>query len=167
MGQGKKASGNCYVCSGKKTRSQEKTIDVKIEPGMVPGDVLVFPNECSDDPNYEEPGDVHFLLQDAAGDDGWMRKGDDLETQVKLTLGESLLGCSKKLEGHPGYPEGLEVVLPMGVQNGEVVNFQAKGMPKKGTKEMGVLRCRVIVTVSEKEKEKLSNNYVVLKAMFA
>lgn len=167
MGAGKKASGNCYVCSGRKTRSQEKTIDVKIEPGMKPGEVLVFPKECSDDPNYEQPGDVHFLLQDATGDEGWVRKGDDLETQVKLTLAESLLGCSKKLHGHPGYPDGLEIAIPLASLHSEFVVYPNKGMPKKGTNEFGVLRCRVMVTVSEKEKEKLQSNYVLLKAMFA
>lgn len=167
MGQGKKASGNCYVCSGKKTRTQEKTIEIKIEPGMRPSEVLVFPKECSDDPNYEEPGDVHFLLQDAAGDEGWLRKGDDLETQVKISLSESLLGCSKKLQGHPGYPDGLEIEVPVGALHGEFVSFAGKGMPKKGTKEFGVLRCRVIITVSEKDREILQRNSVVLRAMFA
>ena len=167
LGKGKKASGNCYVCGGKKVRSQEKSIQVKIDPGMRPGEVLVFPKECSDDPNYEEPGDVHFLLQDAAGDEGWLRKGDELETHVNLTLAESLLGCSKKLLGHPGYPEGLDIVIPVGVVNGEFVTFEGKGMPKKGTKDFGVLRSRVSVTVSEKDKEKLQNNFMVLKAMLA
>lgn len=167
MGVGKKASGNCYVCSGKKTRSQEKTIDVKIEPGMRPSDVLIFPKECSDDPNYEEPGDVHFLLQDAAGDEGWIRKGDDLETYVYISLSESLLGCSKKLQGHPGYPDGLEIQVPVGALHGEFVVFANKGMPKKGTKDFGVLRSRVSITVSEKDKEILQRNAVLLQAMFA
>lgn len=166
MGQGKKASGNCYVCGGKKTRSQEKTIDVKIEPGMRPSEVLVFPKECSDDPNYEEPGDVHFLLQEASGDDGWVRRGDDLENQVHISFSESLLGCSKTLRGHPGYESGLEIQIPVGCVNGEVLSFAGKGMPKKGTKEFGVLRCRVIVTVSEKDKEILQRNAVVLRSMF-
>ena len=167
MGLGKKPSGNCYVCGGKKTRAQEKAIEVTIEAGMKPGEILIFPKECSDDPNYQEPGDVHFLLQDAAGDEGWVRKGDDLETYVKLSLSESLLGCSKTLKGHPGYPEGLEILIPVGALHGEFVSFSGKGMPKKSTKEFGVLRCRVIVTVSEKDKEILQRNAVLLQAMFA
>jgi DnaJ family protein A protein 2 len=166
MGAGKKPSGNCYVCGGKKTRSQEKTIEVKIQPGMRPTEILVFPKECSDDHNYEQPGDVHFLLQEASGDDGWLRKGDDLETQISLSLSESLLGCSKKLQGHPGYPDGLDITLPVGALHGEFITFEGKGMPKKGTKEFGLLRCRVSVTISEKEKGILQRNAVLLQAMF-
>jgi DnaJ family protein A protein 2 len=165
-GLGKKASGNCYVCSGKKTKAQEKIIEVKIDPGMKPGEVLVFPKECSDDPNYEEPGDVHFLLQEAAGDEGWIRKGDDLETQLKLTLSESLLGCAKTLTGHPGYPNGLEIQIQGGVQNGEVVVYHDKGMIKR-TSGFGTLHCKIHISVTDKDRDILNRNHVVLKAMFA
>lgn len=166
MGVGKKPSGNCYVCGGKKTKTQEKTIEVKIEPGMKPGEILVFPKECSDDPNYEQPGDVHFLLQDAAGDDGWARKGDDLETHLKISFAESLLGCSKMLQGHPGYPDGLEVQVPLGIQNGEVLVVSEKGMRRKGT-GFGTLHCKIHISVSDKDREILNRNLVVLKAMFS
>ena len=164
-GVGKKASGNCYVCSGKKTKVQEKSIEVKIEPGMKPGEILVFPKECSDDPNYEEPGDVHFLLQEAAGDDGWTRKGDDLETQLKLSLSESLLGCVKTLQGHPGYPNGLEIEIKAGVLNGEIAVYHDKGMVKKSG-GFGSLHCKIHISVSDKDREVLQRNHVVLKAMF-
>lgn len=166
MGEGKRPSGNCYICGGKKTKPQEKILDVKIEPGMKPGDVLIFHKECSDDPNYEEPGDVHFLLQEAAGDDGWVRKGDDLETSVHLSLKESLLGCTKILKGHPGYPEGLEIVLRPGVQNKEIVSFSEKGMTKRGEKSFGMLHCMIHISVTENDREILKRNEPILKAMF-
>jgi len=166
-GSGKKASGACYVCGGKKVMAQEKTIVVKIDAGMRPGEVLIFPKECSDDPNYEEPGDVHFVLQEAAGDDGWVRRGDDLETQVSIRFQDSLVGCKKTLQGHPGYPQGLEVQIPVGVLNGEILTLTAKGMPKKGSTDFGTLRYRVNITLSEKEREILQRNAIVLQAMFA
>lgn len=166
-GAGKKASGACYVCSGKKVKAQEKTIEVKIEPGMGPGEVLVFQKECSDDPAYEEPGDVHLLLHEATGDEGWVRKGEDLETHQTISFTESLLGCKKTLKGHPGYEAGLEIPISPGVLNGEVLSFAGKGMPKKGSKDFGSLRCRISVSISEKEKEILQRNAIVLQAMFA
>lgn len=166
QGEGKKPSGNCYLCSGKKTMPQEKELTVKIEPGMKPGEVLIFAKECSDDPNYDEAGDVHFVLQEAAGDDGWVRKGDDLETQVTVNLQESLLGCQKMLQGHPGYPEGLEITVPHGSINGEIITVTGKAMPKKNTNQFGVLRIRVNVTVSEKDREILQRNKPMIQAMF-
>lgn len=166
QGEGKKPSGNCYICSGKKTKPQEKELTVKIEPGMKPGEVLIFPKECSDDPNFDEPGDVHFLLQEADGDDAWIRRGDDLETQVAVSFQESLLGCKKVFQGHPGYPQGLEVTVPVGTGNGEVITVVGKGMPKKGSGDFGSLRCKVTVTVSEKDREILVRNASLFQAMF-
>jgi DnaJ family protein A protein 2 len=165
-GVGKKSSGNCYVCSGKKLRPEEKQIDVKVDPGMRPGEVLVFAKECSDDPNYEEPGDVHILLQEAQGDDGWDRKGDDLETQLTLTLQESLLGCEKTLMGHPGYPNGLTIQIGCGVQNNKTQIYQDKGMVKRNG-GFGNLHCKIHLNVTDKDREILKRNEPILKAMFA
>lgn len=167
QGEGKKASGNCYVCSGKKTMPQEKELAVRIEPGMKPGEILIFNKECSDDPNYDEAGDVHFKLLEADGDEGWTRKGDDLETQITISFSESLLGCSKQLKGHPGYADGLEITVPVGIYNGEVVSLPGKGMRKRNATDYGTLRYRVNITVSEKDKETLQRNKPVLQAMFA
>jgi DnaJ family protein A protein 2 len=167
QGEGKKPSGNCYVCGGKKLRPHEKELSVKIEPGMKVGEVIVFPKECSDDPNFDEAGDLHFVLQEAAGDDDWVRKGDDLETNIKINLQESLLGCEKVLQGHPGFPGGLPITIPEGILNGENVTVERRGMPKKGQSgEYGVLRCRVNMTVSEKDRDILMRNKTLLQAMF-
>jgi len=164
-GNGRKAAGNCYVCGGKKTKVQEKTIVLKIEPGMKPRDVLVFPKECSDDPNYEEPGDVHFLLQEASGDENWTRVVDELETFVNINLKESLLGCEKTLTGHPGYPDGLTLTIPAGVKHTETIIFNQKGMVKKGG-GFGDLHCKIHISVTDKDREILKRNHVVLNAMF-
>ncbi len=166
-GEGKKASGNCYICGGKKTMPQEKELSVRIEPGMKAGEILIFPKECSDDPNFDEAGDVHFKLQEADGDDGWVRKGDDLDTEVSISLQDSLLGCTKILRGHPGYQQGLEIQVPVGTANGEILTVAGKGMPKRGSSEFGNLHIRVKITVSEKDREILSRNAPLLKAMFA
>jgi DnaJ-class molecular chaperone len=166
QGEGKKASGNCYICGGKKTKPQEKELTVKIDPGMKPGEVLIFSKECSDDPNYDEAGDVHFVLQEAAGDEGWVRRGDDLETQLTVSFQESLLGCKKMFQGHPGYLQGLEVEIPVGTENGAVVPVSGKGMPKKGSSEFGSMRIRVTVTVTEKDREILQRNTSLIQAMF-
>lgn len=167
QGEGKKASGNCYKCSGKKTLPQEKELTVKIEPGMKPGEVLLFEKECSDDPNFDEPGDVHFVLQEAAGDESWIRKGDDLETQLTISLQECLLGCTKQLQAHPGYLQGLDVGIPAGTGNEEILQIPGKGMRKKGTNEYGILRLRVNVTVNEKDREILQRNKPMIQAMFS
>lgn len=165
QGQGKRPSGSCSGCSGSKFKNQEKSLEVKIKPGMKPGEVLIFQNECSDDANYDEPGDVHFLLQEAAGDDGWVRRGDDLETSITLSFVESLLGCSKQLKGHPGYPNGLTITIPPVSLNSEVLKMNEKGMIKKDG-SLGVLFCKLQVIVGLQDREMVTRNQPLLEAIF-
>lgn len=166
QGSGKKASGNCYMCGGKKTKPQEKSLDVKIEAGMKPGEILIFEKECSDEPHYEEAGDVHFVLQEAEGDEGWSRKENDLFTSVKIGLGQSLLGCIQTLKGHPGFPDGLPISIPAGTVNKQVLLIHEQGMTKKGGGH-GNLHVEVLVTVSDKEREILERNKPLLVPMFS
>ena len=105
------------------------------------------------------------MLTEAEGDSGWARKGDDLETQIGIALNESLLGCSKQLKGHPGYPDGLDITIPCGTTNNEVLRITDKGMMKKD-KALGTLFCRVHVTVTEKDRDILARNQPLLSAMF-
>ena len=165
QGQGKKPVGSCLACSGSKFKNQEKTLEVKIKPGMKPGEVLIFERECSDDSNYDEAGDVHFVLQEAQGDEGWVRRGDDLETNITLTLAESLLGCSKQLKGHPGYPDGLTLTIPPVSLNSEVLKMNEKGMVRKDG-SLGVLFCKIQVSVGDQEREAVTRNQPLLEAIF-
>lgn len=164
-GAGKLASGNCYKCGGKKTLPEEKTLEVKIEPGMKPGEVLVFPKACSDDPHFEEPGDVHFVLQEAEGDNGWTRKGDDLYTSAGISYTESILGSKIKLKGHPGFPDGLELPVSCGVVNREVMCVKEKGMTKRNG-GFGDLYVEILFRTSDSEKAILQRNQALLSAMF-
>lgn len=166
QGQGKMASGNCYVCGGKKTRPEEKTLEVKIEPGMKPGEVLVFPKACSDDPHFDEPGDVHFVLQEAEGDGAFTRKGDDLSTVLGISFAESLLGCDVKLRGHPGYPDGLDLTVPCGMTNGEVMRIKEKGMTKRQGGH-GDLYLEIQFKATEEQRAILRRNAPLLQAMFS
>lgn len=156
-GEGRSVKRACEVCDGGKLVAQHRTVDVVIEPGMRPGETIVFPRECSDQLEYEEAGDLHIVLvQGQEEGETFMRLGaapDDLGTEVTIGLCDALTGCSLLRMGHPGHPEGLRVELPSGVQNGEVVRVAGEGMPvKNGAGRKGDLHVRVKVVMTESEK---------------
>ena len=165
-GEGKKALGSCAKCSGKKFQTQEKTLNVIIEPGMKPKDILVFPNECSDDPDCEQPGDVHYLLLDADEDIEWKRDGSALKATLSISLKESLLGVTKTIANHPGFPQGFEVVVPAGTQNQEVLRIAGGGMPIRSKSEKGDALVTVQVVLTPREKEILEKNKIILQGLF-
>jgi DnaJ family protein A protein 2 len=168
QGEGKKGTGQCSVCSGKKFKTQERVLHVKIEKGMRQGDVLVFEKACSDDPQFDQPGDVHFVLQEADEDIEWKRDGNNLRSKVSISLRESLLGCKKYIDNHPGFMPGFEVEIPSGTQNGEILTLKGKGMPLRGSKgDFGDAFVTVNVNASAKEKEVLEKNKIIVESLFA
>jgi DnaJ-class molecular chaperone len=152
-GEGKRMSSVCKSCNGKKFKAQEKSLKAKITPGMRPGETLLFPNECSDQQEYREPGDVHINLQEA--DEALhlrrINGTDDLQTLVQISLKGSLLGCTEVLQTHPGHPAGLPIVIPAGTQNGEILRIDGEGMPQKRGGR-GALHVTVGVSVSPAER---------------
>lgn len=151
VGQGKKAAGACGDCKGSRFKTQERILFARIVPGMRPGDVLVFPGECSDSPGVVEAGDVQIKLQDADAEGRFYRlSGDTLAIKLGITLFQSLLGFKETIQGHPG-GESLDLVLEPGVQNGEVVVMEGKGLPRKEGGH-GALHILVGVTATAAEK---------------
>ena len=163
-GTGKRVGSTCKTCAGKKTVTQEKVLDFKIEPGMTPGTVLTFANECSDQAEYIEPGDVHIHLQEADEVTRFKRSGSDLQATTQISLKNALLGCEERMDTHPAHPQGLVIEIPAGVQNGEVIRIVGEGMPRKGGR--GDLLVTVGVVVSAAEKEMIVKGREALEKIF-
>lgn len=166
-GNGKTPIGKCDKCNGKKFHSQEKVLDVRIEPGMKSGDNLTFQNECSDDINYVEPGDVHISFTEADENNNIVRKGNELHSTCIITFSESLFGINYVLRNHPNHPSGLTIKIPKGVQNNEVITVENEGMPKRNSKQFGNLYLKVEVTISQKEKQILETHSEALQKFFS
>jgi DnaJ-class molecular chaperone len=146
---------------------EEKTMEVKVEPGMMPGNTIVFSGMCSEHPNFTEAGDVTVILREADEDNHesaqWSREGSRLKRTAHINLAEALLGCTKILKGHPGYPNGLPVEIPPGTQNMWMGTFSGLGMPIRGTPKYGDALITVIVSPSDNEIQSLKANAILVK----
>ena len=165
-GNGKMATGKCDTCNGKKMFNQEKILEARIEPGMKPGDTLVFSNECSDDPNYHEAGDVHIKFDEADDTSYITRTDNDLYSTCRINFTESLLGMTYTLKNHPKYPNGLKIDIHKGVMNNEIITVQNEGMPKRNTKQFGNFYLKIEIIISEQEKQIIKDNEDQLRKMF-
>jgi DnaJ-class molecular chaperone len=167
-GKGQQVSGKCLTCGGRGMMHEEKTMDVKVEPGMLPGNTLIFPGMCSDHPSFTEAGDVTVILRESEEDNAdtalWSREGSRLKISVGLSLSEALLGTIKLVKGHPGYPNGVPIEIPVGVQNMWTGTFPGLGMPVRGTPRFGEAVITVLVSPTEAELVALKANGVVMKS---
>ena len=150
-----------------KFKTHEKTLSITIEPGMQPGNVIEFHGESSDQHEYEQPSDVHIVLQENDDNLTVTRLGDDLSTVINITLQPALTGCVYLVQGHPAHPLGLNVTIPAGTMRGDVVTVKGEGMPRRGTAQRGNLQVTVSVDVTTDEKERLKKGSDVLRGVFA
>lgn len=154
--------------------NHERKMEIVVEPGMSPGENLIYPNECSDTAEFTEAGDLHIILTEA-DETGRVQRSIggkyDLHVETTIRLTDSLLGCTEKIDGHPGYPQGLVVEIPAGIQNMCVITVNGGGLPIRNVPGSvaagkGNLYLRVYVKVSDTEKGVLQQYAEQLRELF-
>ena len=157
-GEGSRTMELCPGCEGRKRVNEKKTLEVRIPCGTQAGDTFTFPEACSEVPEFEKAGDLQITVM--LGDTGgWKRigsSGQHLDYEVSLSLAESLMGCRVKLDGHPGYDDGLFLDIPAASFTGDVYCGTGLGMPVKGTaNSYGDLYVRIKTAIKPSERSQL------------
>ena len=139
-------------------------MESEIKAGASVGDIITFEGMCSDQAEFEAPGDVIISLTKADEDLDLLRDGSFLRHDCVIGLGDSLLGCSRSVKSHPAHPKGLTVDIPAGTQSGEIVVIKGLGMPlATGFSDLLV---KVTVRASAEEKKALETHKVILQSIF-
>ncbi|EKX38159.1 hypothetical protein GUITHDRAFT_77456 [Guillardia theta CCMP2712] len=148
---------HCSVCHGHGKVSRKHTVQVKVVPGMMEGEKLVFYGEGNQMPQADA-GDLVLVLKEKKDKTFW-REGYDLHANISLTLREALLGFSRKMD----HLDGSQVVLNNKeiTKMGEKMRFPGYGFMKgKSTKaDRGDLVVHFAVKIppklSKQQEEKL------------
>jgi len=169
QGKGQQNVGQCSSCQGKGLIPEEKTLEINIEPGMNSGNTIVFSGMCSAHPNFTEPGDVTVVLREADEEPlaaTWSREGTKLKTSITVSMTEVLLGTTTVLRGHPGFPNGVPIEIPAGIQNMWTGTIPGLGMPIRGMPagtKYGEAYVTVLVVPTADETMMLKANAAALK----
>ena len=169
-GEGSRIIESCGACNGTKRMQEKKVLDVRVAAGTQDGEIFSFPEVCSEVPEFEKAGDLQLTVETQGS--GWKRTGNvmqHLETEVVLNLAEALVGTKVRLEGHPGYDEGLYVDVPPASFQDDVYCITGQGMPLKGTTNAyGDLHLRIKIAAKLSERKELGSEAVqgALKSAF-
>lgn len=161
-GKGTTHAEHCPVCRGRKVTPTKRTLVVQIEKGMKDGHEVVFARESEQSPDYM-PGDVIFTLRQQPHPT-FRREGNDLHTDLKITLKDAITGFSKRikhLDDHYTEVSSNEIVQPF-----QVKKIQGQGMPIHGfPSQFGDMYVRFIVelpkTLTAADKELLKKVFEI------
>ncbi len=124
----------------------ERTIRVNIPAGATDGTRVRLSGEGEPGVGGAEAGDLYLIVQ-VELHPTFVRKGDDLEVEVKVDLFDALLGGEVAI---PTLGRPVKLRIPAGTQSGRKFRLAGKGMPKlRQPDQFGDLYARILISVPE------------------
>jgi molecular chaperone DnaJ len=115
----------CKACRGGGRVLEERAIDVDVPAGIHNGQRIRVSGEGHAGVLGGRSGDVYVLVH-VRPHPSFVREGNDIFSQVDLTISQAALGARLTVETLDG---AVELDLPPGVQPGEVRVLRGRGMP--------------------------------------
>jgi molecular chaperone DnaJ len=124
-GRGEIVEHPCAECDGAGRTLERRELDVDVPAGIHDGQRIRVSGEGHAGALGGRSGDVYVLVR-VKPDPRFVREGNDIYTQVDLTIVQAALGATLPVETLEG---PIELELQPGVQPGEVRVLKGKGMP--------------------------------------
>ena len=115
----------CTDCDGAGRKIESRELSVDVPEGIHDGQRIRVSGEGHAGALGGRSGDVYVLVH-VKPDPRFVREGNDIYSQVDLTIVQASLGATMTVETIDG---SVELELPAGVQPGEVRVLKSKGMP--------------------------------------
>lgn len=150
-------TGKDVLTSIKLPSGKERTIEVKIPPGIRDNTTLRLAGMGDDSISNIPPGDIHLTIS-IQPHKIFKRNNDDLIMDTTITCFDAILG--KKLEFVTLSGKTLETIIPAGIQPGQLLNINGHGMPNMSNPLMKGrllinLNISIPTTLTEQQKEDL------------
>ncbi|MEW6442962.1 MAG: molecular chaperone DnaJ [bacterium] len=158
QGQGVQFRELCKSCRGRGRTLKNRTVTLKIPPGVDNGSKLRLTGEGGPGPYGGPPGDLYVVLH-TEPHDLFERDGDDLLCQIPISFTQAALGAEIEIPTL----EGSELLaIPKGTQTGDILRLRKQGMPNLRTGRRGDLLIHVFVrtpTDLNQEEEELLRRF--------
>jgi molecular chaperone DnaJ len=125
QGAGQIVKEHCAECHGQGRMERERTIELRIPPGVDTGTRMRVQGEGEPGPNGGPPGDLYVVLE-VKEHKFFERRGADLYCTIPLSIAQATLGTELQVPGLNG-EETLKI--PEGTQGGAVFRLKGKGLP--------------------------------------
>ncbi len=154
-GMGQVASESCPICKGQGQTMRDKTISVKVPPGVETGTRLRIVSAGEAGQRGGSPGDLYVLLT-VLEHARFTREGDHIVCSVPVSFVRASLGGKIEV---PTIKGATMLNLPPGTQDGKVFRFKGLGFPSLRGHGIGDHLVRVKIEIpthlSPKQRELL------------
>lgn len=128
-GTGKYVKNKCSQCKGDGRIKVNKTVEVTVPQGIDNGQSIRLAGLGGKGYNGGPNGDLYiqFVVKE---DPLYLRDGDDLKSNIKISFADACLGSTKII--HTPYGDA-SIQIPEGTQSGTVFKLKGKGVPNVRT----------------------------------
>ena len=163
-GSGRILADPCPKCRGQGRVEEQKTLVVKVPPGVDSGDRIRLGGEGEAGLNGGPPGDLYVQVA-VKQHKIFNRQGNDLYCEVPVGLITATLGGDVEV---PTLGGRATLTVPEGTQGGKIFRLKGKGVKPLRGGEIGDLNCRLIletpVNLTREQKDVLRQLDVSIKA---
>jgi len=156
-GQGKTIKNPCKSCHGAGVLEEQKTLSVKVPPGVDTGDRIRLAGEGVVGTQGGPSGDLYVQVS-VKEHSIFVRDGKNLYCDVPISLVDAALGGELEV---PTLDGRVNLKIPQETQTGKMFRLRGKGVSPVRGGAAGDLMCRVIVetpvNLSKKQKEILKS----------
>ncbi len=154
-GSGKIITDPCNSCHGEGRIQKQKTLSVKVPPGVDTGDRIRLSGEGEAGENGGPPGDLYVQIA-VREHPIFKRDGSDLFCEVPVSFATAALGGELEV---PTLDGKVKLKVPAESQSGKLFRLRGKGVKSVRGSHVGDLMCKLIVetpvNLSSKQKELL------------
>jgi len=154
-GKGHIIEESCPHCRGRGRLQEEKTLSVKVPPGVDTGDRIRLAGEGERGEHGGTPGDLYVQVQ-VQEHPIFTREGAHLYCEVPIGFVVAALGGDMEV---PTLDGKVSLRIPAGTQTGKMFRVRGKGVKPVRESVSGDLICRVLVetpiNLTERQKELL------------
>lgn len=142
-GTGTHSTESCNVCHGTGTAKVDRTVTIKIPPGIENDAILPLRGQGNAGVNGGPAGDLLVYIR-VQPDPLFQREGDNLSYTLPISFADAALGANVEA---PTLKGKVKIKIPAGTQNGKVLKLNGKGIQNPKTHRTGDLLVTIQVEV--------------------
>ncbi len=156
QGTGKTIKDPCHICHGRGAVQDEKTLSVKVPPGVDDGDRIRLSGEGEAGIHGGPPGDLYVQIA-VKKHSIFVRDGRNLHCEIPISFIDAALGGELEV---PTLEGRVKLKIPSETQTGKLFRLRNKGVAPVRGGPSGDLLCRVVietpVNLTKRQKELLN-----------